>query len=250
MPASDPARFYLEGEYERRNPDWDRADAGWKAAQVARLLTDHRVSPASVLEVGCGSGAVLLALHERWPAAAFEGWDIAPGAARLWPAQGPVRFHQGDFLQSPMSHHDLVLLLDVIEHVANPHDFLTRLRPRGELFVLHVPLDLSVASVWRETPLLGQRRGVGHIHYFTRNLALELLAECGFEVLEARFTGAHLRPRATLAGRAASLARRAVFALGRERGVRLLGGDTLLVMARPRDGAGAPPVSDPPTPMP
>jgi hypothetical protein len=55
-------------------------------------------------------------------------------------------------------------------------------------------------------------------------LALKLLAECGYEVLKASYSGAHLRPFASLGGRLASLARRVVFALG---------GDTLMVLARP-----------------
>ena len=107
----------------------------------------------------------------------------------------------------------------------------------GSYLLLHIPLDLSAASVLRETPLLAQRRGVGHIHYFTRGLALELLSECGYEILETSYTGAHLRQRRGLGGRLASMVRRVVFALNRDMGVRLLGGDTLLVLARPRESA-------------
>jgi len=233
MHASDPARFYIDGGYARQNPDWDRADAQWKADQVVRLLAAGKLAPRSVLEVGCGSGAVLGALRAALPKADLEGWDIAPDASRFWPQQPDVVFTQGDILEAPASRHEVLLLLDVIEHVANPHDFLLRLAARAEHVVLHIPLDLSAASVLRETPLLGQRHQVGHIHYFTRGLALELLRECGYEVLQARFTGAHLRRRHSAAGRAASLVRRATFALlGRETGVRLLGGDTLIVLAR------------------
>lgn len=233
MIDGDPARFYLDGAYEQLNPSWDTDDSVWKAGLVAAMLARHGLQPATVTEVGCGAGAVLATLHTLLPQAQLQGWDIAPGAERFWPAHHGVAFTRGDFLAEARPAADLVLLLDVIEHVANPHDFLTRLQPFGRHLLLHIPLDLSVASVWRETPLLAQRRGVGHIHYFTRGLALELLAECGYEVIEASYSGAHLRPRATWGGRLASLARRAVFALGRDAGVRLLGGDTLLVLAKP-----------------
>ena len=232
MTAVDPARFYLDGGYEARNPDWDSADSEWKARQVAALLQRHRLAPRTLLEVGCGAGGVLAALRPQLPQAVLEGWDIAPGAARFWAQHAGIRFTQGDILLAPPRRRDVLLLLDVVEHVANPHDFLGRLAPLAEYVVLHVPLDLSAASVLRETPLLAQRRGVGHLHYFTRGLALELLRECGYQVLEARFTGAHLRPRAGWMGRLASWLRQLVFALHREFGVRLLGGDTLIVLAR------------------
>lgn len=239
MIGSDPARFYLDGEYEQRNPSWDVEDSQWKAMQVADLLARHRLRPRSLVEVGCGAGAVLTALRAPLPDTELHGWDIAPGAARFWASHEGIRFMQGDFLAAPQPPFDVVLLLDVIEHLANPHEFLSRLAPCAAHLVLHIPLDLSAASVIRESPLLEVRRGVGHIHYFTRRIALELLAECGYEVVEARFTGAHLRPRATIGGKLASGVRRLVFAFDRDLGVRLLGGDTLIVLARPMPLQGA-----------
>ena len=233
MIQSDPARFYLDGSYDKLNPSWDTEDSAWKAELVVGLLARHQIQPKTLAEIGCGAGAVLGNLRRMLSGSILQGWDIAPGAMRFWTSHTDIHFTCGDFLESQTGKFDVLLLLDVIEHVANPHDFLSRLRPFCDYLALHIPLDLSVASVLRETPLLRARRGVGHIHYFTRNLALELLAECGYEVIEARFSGAHLRPRRTWGGRLANLTRRVVFAFGREAGVRLLGGDTLLVLARP-----------------
>lgn len=232
MIQSDPALFYLDGDYEKSNPSWDAEDSHWKAEQVAGLLARSKLVPRDLVEVGCGAGGVLAALRPHLPEAILHGWDIAPGAARFWPAHAGIKFTLGDFLSESHSRFDVLLLLDVLEHVANPHDFLTRLAPCAEYVVLHFPLDLSVASVLRESPLLMQRRNVGHIHYFTRGLAIELLTECGYEIIDASFTGAHLRPRASFSGKIATLLRRAVFSMGREFGVRLLGGDTLIVLAR------------------
>lgn len=234
MIQGDPTSFYLDGEYEKLNPTWDVQDSRWKAEFVVRILERNQIRPASVAEVGCGAGAVLATLAEQMPGTTFHGWDIAPGASRFWPQHHGVTFTQGDFLVQSREEFDVVLLLDVIEHVANPHDFLARLRPRARHVLLHIPLDLSAASVLRETPLLRQRRGVGHIHYFTRGLALDLLAECGYDVIEASYSGAHRRPRTGVLGRTANLIRRTVFAMHRDLGVRLLGGDTLIVLARPK----------------
>jgi hypothetical protein len=99
--------------------------------------------------------------------------------------------------------------------------------------VFHFPLDLSAASVLRETPLLLARRKTGHIHYYTKGLALALLADCGYRVIEARYTGAALEaPRRALRSRIAALARRLAYAIDRDWGARLLGGETLLVLAQ------------------
>ena len=126
-------------------------------------------------------------------------------------------------------------MLDVLEHLGDPFTFLHRLRDHGDLMVFHFPLDLSAISVLRQTPLLHVRAKVGHVHFFTRGLALALLDECGYEVIEARYTGAALNaPQRSLKTRLAGLLRRLVYAVNRDIGARLLGGETLMVLARPR----------------
>lgn len=61
--------------------------------------------------------------------------------------------------------------------------------------------DLSALSVLREKPLLNQRHNVGHIHYFTRNLALSLLRECGYEVTLWHYSGAAFQSPLSAPGR-------------------------------------------------
>jgi SAM-dependent methyltransferase len=231
---------YLNGDYAAQNPTWDSEDAPWKVRLIADLLRASALAPGSVAEIGCGSGAVLAGLRSHLPEAALCGFDISPDAARFWPRHGAARieFTTGDFLQLSRPRYDLILLIDVVEHVTDPHGFLTAIRERGAHFVFHFPLDLSASSVVRESPLLESRARVGHIHYFTKGLALALLRECGFEVVHAQYTGAaYSAPQRTLKTRLAALPRRIVYALGKDWGVRLLGGETLLVLARPRAGA-------------
>jgi SAM-dependent methyltransferase len=240
MQSEDPTiSRYLNGDYAEKNPDWDSGDSGWKAANVARILSDHGLAPDDVVEIGCGSGAVLVALRQLMPAASYSGYDIAPAAESFWSAplaQG-IRFELADFHATTRRKADAILLLDVIEHVGNPWDFLTSLRDRADHLVLHFPLDLSVSSVLREKPLLHVRDKVGHLHFYTKGLVLALMEECGYDVIEARFTGASLNsPNRGLRTKILGLIRRAIFMLDRDFGARLLGGETLMVLARPRGG--------------
>jgi len=226
---------YQSSDYLDHNPTWDEGDSPWKAAQVIRILDAQNIEPHTICEIGCGAGGVLATLRDSFPDAEMFGFDIAPDAARFWSAHAGknIRFQVGDFLELKDRQYDLVLLLDVLEHIANPWDFLAALRDSGKYFVIHFPLDLSAMSVLREQPLLHARHKVGHIHYFTRNLALELLDECGFEVISSNYTGAYLSgPQTGFGTRLARLPRKLTYMLMGDIGVRLLGGETLMVLAR------------------
>lgn len=228
---------YLSDDYVEKNPTWDMEDSQWKAERVAALLTDAGIRPGKICEVGCGAGRILAALADAYPQATLTGYDIAPAAARFWTHVDAtrVKLSVGDFFVMDKDRYDVILLLDVLEHVADPHAFLNGLRGRSDYLVVHFPLDLSALSVLRETPLLQVRRKVGHMHYFTRNLALELMNECGFDVIDHRFTGAAFSaPQATLKTRLAQIPRRLLAAVNRDFGARLLGGETLMVLAKAR----------------
>ena len=230
-------RRYLNEEYAQHNPSWDQEDSQWKADLVMRTLDGQKLRPGTIAEIGCGAGKVLAELRDSLPEAQLYGFDIAPAAAQFWSeyATKGIRFTLGDFLSSDEKLYDVVLLLDVIEHLANPFEFLARVRPRARYFIFHFPLDLSALTVLREAPLLLARTKVGHLHYFTKSLALALLDECGYEVLDARFTNAaSSAPQRSWKSRLMGLLRRVCCTLSRDFAVRLLGGETLIVLARPR----------------
>lgn len=227
---------YLSSAYAEQNPSWDREHSSWKARWVLHVLRANDIQPQRVAEIGCGAGAVLAELNKALPGTTLHGFDIAPAAARFWSeyAGTGIEFTLGDFLMADDESYDVVLLLDVLEHLANPFEFLMRVRCRANHFVFHIPLDLSAMNVLRESPLLHVREKVGHLHYFTRRLALSLLRECGYEVVSEQYTGAAFRaPQRGWRTKLAALPRRLVSLLNRDFSALLLGGETLIVCARP-----------------
>jgi hypothetical protein len=234
---NSPEYRYISPDYLERNPTWHAEDSPWKAGLVTEVLQNQGLVPGSICEVGTGAGGILAELRRSYPRAELFGYDIAPDAARFWKdhEKANIHFRLGDFFELNERTYDVVLTLDVIEHVADLFAFLSRLRGAADHHVFHIPLDLSALSVLREKPLLEKREKVGHVHYFTKNLTLSLLRECDYDVVEWRYSGAAFNaPRRTLRKRLLAAPRRLFYALNKDWGVRALGGETLIVLARGR----------------
>ena len=230
------ADLYVEGEYARRHPDWHREHSAWKAAQVLTMIRRHRLEPQTVTEVGCGAGGILAALQKELPAGvAFTGYEIAPAALAMAQALANphLRFIQGDFTALQPAPADLLLTMDVVEHVEDYLGFLRALRPRAARHIFHLPLDLSLLSQLQPARLQWARESVGHLHYFTAETALAALAAAGYTVTDWFFTAVELDlpPPSAQHQRLRRLRR-----LGRRLApawtARLLGGFSLLALCR------------------
>jgi cyclopropane fatty-acyl-phospholipid synthase-like methyltransferase len=226
--------MYETDLYHVKNPTWHEGDAPWKARQIEKMITRRGLTPRTVCEVGCGTGDILLTLEQHLPDASLVGYDIAPQAIERASAKATARttFRLADVLEEPDLRFDLVLAIDVLEHVDDYLGFLKRLRPLGAHTIFHIPLDLSAQSVARGWPILGLREDVGHLHYFFKETALETLRDCGFAIVDHCYTASRLElPNQALSSRLMKLPRRAMFGLNQDLTVRLLGGFSLLVLA-------------------
>ncbi|MCU7811818.1 MAG: class I SAM-dependent methyltransferase [Candidatus Thiodiazotropha sp. (ex Notomyrtea botanica)] len=225
--------FYTGSEYAENNPTWDIEDTNWKAKKILDIIQSVDAAPKSICEIGCGSGGILASLRDAYPDIQLTGYDIAPSAANFWGQWDglDLNLKTGNFLTEDSNQYDILMLIDVLEHLADPHAFLKAITGRSQYLIIHFPLDLSAISVFRESPLLHVRRKVGHIHYFTKNLAFELLRESGYKILDYRYTQAYKSaPQRSQVSKLFGFLREALYWFSKDVGVRLLGGETLMVI--------------------
>lgn len=152
-----------------------------------------------VLEVGCGSGATLGWLKQKFPELQTEGIEIVPEAANQARQHVDV-VHCLDFenQRAPLDleRFDLILCLDVLEHLVNPwlvgrrlvRDYLVE----GGTLIMSLPNVRHHSVLW---PLLVRGRwdyandGVldrTHLRFFTKQSALSLAMTLGqVELLHA-----------------------------------------------------------------
>jgi hypothetical protein len=165
----------------------------------------------------------------------FWGYDIAPYAYQLSTtrANSKLHFKLADITKEEDLHFDLVLVLDVLEHLEDYFAFLRQIKPISNFKVFHIPLDLSVQTVLRGGPLIRDRRRFGHIHYFTKDTALETLRDTGYQVLDYFYTGVAVDlPSKELRNLLLRVPRKVLTSINRDLAVRILGGYRLLVLAK------------------
>ena len=184
--------IYNDQTYLANNPTWHEEDAPFKAARIMRLLRRNALPLATICEVGCGSGEILVQLAAQLPATTgFVGFDISHDALAIARRKqtAQIRFELADITQRTVApRFDLLLVIDVIEHLPNYFQFLEGIAGAGRYTLFHIPLDMSVWAILREQMLIESKARVGHIHNFTEDFILSTLADYGFRVVDKLYT--------------------------------------------------------------
>ena len=172
--------------YDVENTHW------WFVARKEILLRylDVRLplpSEARLLDVGCGTGAILEAFSGRYQA---FGSDMAPQAIEFCRARGLTRLHQGTLDAYPQSEpFDLITMLDVVEHV---DDDLALLRAAHALLGSSGHILIAVPafpSLWNTHDEI-----LHHKRRYTRRSLGNLVREAGFTVEHLTFFNSLLFP--------------------------------------------------------
>ena len=228
-------QIYSDGTYLENNPTWHEEHSSWKARQIQKIIEKNALNFNKICEVGCGAGEILNQLSEQYEGKKFYGYEISPQAFDLCKnkSKTDLTFFLEDLLAENTQYFDIVMAIDVFEHVDDYLGFLRRLKAKAEYKIFHIPLDLSVQTVLRSSEIVARRKLVGHIHYFTKETALETLKYTGYEIVDYFYTASSLElPNRGWKANLLKIPRKFAFSVNKDLGVRLLGGCSLLVLAR------------------
>lgn len=228
--------IYSEGQYLENNPTWHAEDASWKASRILSIIQRNKLILKSICEVGCGSGEILSYLHSKIQNIELTGYEISPQAFEICreKTKEKLTFYLGNlFDEHKISYFDLILCIDVFEHVEDYIGFLKQLSSKSQYFIFHIPLDMSVSSVLRNTPIMEARNKVGHLHYFSKETALSTLENSGYKIIDKFYTSGSIDLTSTsMKTSLAKLPRFLLYKINPDLAARLLGGFSILVLAQ------------------
>jgi SAM-dependent methyltransferase len=234
LPQSRATARFLNGEYLVRNPTWHAEDSAWKASQIHKMLVRNGLEPRSIADVGCGAGEVLCSLADRLGAVRLVGFEVSRAAFEICSGRSRpgIEFRLADITAEPQHRFDVVLLIDVLEHVEDYFEMLRSLKQHSRYKIIHLPLELAAMSMLRPHVLLRSRADTGHIHYFNREVALAAVRDAGYTIVDWFYTAGVLElPPHGLARRMAAFPRRVLRAISEDWAARLMTGFSIMILA-------------------
>jgi SAM-dependent methyltransferase len=148
-----------------------------------------------VLEIGCGAGHTLDLIKRLNMCESTVGIEIYPNAAESARARVDEVYQldiENEVVPVSLGRFDLILFLDVLEHLVNPWGVLKRIRrlhlneggkiiislPNVRHFTCVLPLLLRGEFSYQERGILDET----HLRFFTRSSGAQLIQSAGLHV--------------------------------------------------------------------
>lgn len=179
--------LYTDLYSDSKAREWRDLSALDKSDNVIALWRQARgaVERPSVVEIGCGEGALADSLSSRDFFASYRGFDISSSgiaeAASRGVANAEFGLIDGSDVPATTRSADLAILSHVVEHLEHPRVMLYEAARLAPYVFVEVPLELTARA-----PRDYEVDALGHINKYNPVAIRHLVQSCGFEVLAAR----------------------------------------------------------------
>lgn len=145
VPYVSTAEFHADRERAPHLEQEFHQERLYRAATFVHEASE-RLGSVTVSDLGCGDGG-LLSLVQGYPEVTSAwGYDFAPANIAGWAERGVVAYALNVFGENwdPVDLGDIIVMTEVLEHLANPHGVLQKLARRAH------PRRLVCSSPWNE----------------------------------------------------------------------------------------------------
>lgn len=191
MLGKDHYHLLYQTELEKESK-WLRRGAADKAKSIEKLLKRNNIEPINILELGCGTGAVITECQRRNLAKNYIGVDYTQEAIDYMQKHSEgIETMQGDITDPNfdiVGTYDVVVLTHVLEHLENPAHFLdaTRRLLKFSYAIIEVPLEDLIVGKLKSILKNRISNKAGHVQFFTAHTFEHLLSSNGFKIVDSR----------------------------------------------------------------
>lgn len=189
--GKDHYRLLYQTELEKE-AEWLKHGAVEKVNSIEKLLKRNKIKSESILELGCGTGAVITECQRRSLAMKYTGVDYSPEAIDyLQKHSHGIETIQGDITDPDFfidDSFDVVVLSHVLEHLEDPAILLSAMKDslRFSYAIIEVPLENLIVSRMKSILRNRTTSKAGHVQFFTARTFEALLHANAFKIVDRR----------------------------------------------------------------
>lgn len=189
--------IYNDGTYIQNNPSLHSEDALYKFTYIQDLLQTYLSSNSkneiSILDIGGGCGKIGRFVCEFFQKQnikiSFTALDLSLEMLDIQRENNP---HINQSLNTPLEsleeHYDLILLIDVIEHISDYLSFTNLLKQKTSYIIFNIPIEKNFFDFAKNIYFKGQyykwqEQTLGHLHFFSYCGAKKYLRK-NFQILK------------------------------------------------------------------
>lgn len=170
--------------------EWLQRGAIEKANSIEVLLRAKGIRPKTLVDLGCGTGAVIIECQRRNLAENYIAIDYSSEAIEylkqnssgIQPIVADISDPSTFFPEC-----DVLILSHVIEHLEHPQEFLRKVHNfQFSYLIAEVPLEDLPGGKLKALFSDRTRNSAGHVQFFTAKSFRQLLMSGGFRILEVR----------------------------------------------------------------
>ena len=133
------ASIYSDHSYLENNENWHEEDSPYKASLVEKMIKRNHLEFTSCADLGCGAGLVTELLAQKFSTTYFCGYDLSDDVKKFWNQRSILNNleFKNKNLGEENSAFDVVICLDVFEHVEDYYGFLRSVKSSGKNFIFN-----------------------------------------------------------------------------------------------------------------
>lgn len=195
--------LYNATDYERNTENWEDATSVFRAKAFYEAMFKARLTEqtTSILDVGCGSGGVLMQLSLEYGrkigkgCTRFDGIDLSENAINIANRLYPNAYeHNVSFsaelidAKNSKTKYNIVSLIHVLEHCPDMLEMLTLCEKKASYLYINVPIEVNLLYALRRNVLVNQYLSYGHLHFFNESFFERWLEMNGFEIMSTVYS--------------------------------------------------------------
>ena len=182
--------LYRSNRYWQYQTGYHIEDASWKFKKIISIIPkailEKLPNSIKIIDIGCGVGEILKLVSgyfkEKEIIVNAFGYDVSREAIEIAKKNSPEtsffckEFGKDNFDKNEI---DLVLIMDLLEHLQRPQDLLRDVNGICKYVICHLPLDDNL-NINLRCPKEKMANSIGHINFYNIKSASVLFKECGF----------------------------------------------------------------------